>query len=313
MENTKILFAGIGGVGGFFGGMLAYHFENNSNVTVSFIARGEHLKEIKTSGLKIVTGETQIIANPSICTDIIADVGIIDFIFICTKTYDLKNISENLGPSIDENTVIITLLNGTNNHKIVQKLYPNNLVLNGCVYIVSRLKNPGLIENSGNIQTLYFGKDNYENEKLNHLEKLLNIAKINANYTNCISQIVWEKFIFLSPIATATTALNKTIGELMQDTSDITFIMGLIDEVKHLAKAKKISLRSDITEITIAKLKSLPYQTTTSMHSDFQLKKSKTELEAITTIVIQEGDKYALKVPNYTYALERILSNINYQ
>lgn len=309
MKNTKILFAGIGGVGGYFGGLLAHHYENNKNVEVSFIARGEHLKEIKKRGLHVIKGENQFIAKPNICTDNCDDVGIVDFIIICTKTYDLENISKSLLPCINENTVLITLLNGPNNQQIIQKIYPNNLVLNGCVYLVSRLKKPGVIENSGNIQTLYFGKDHYDNQRLYHLENLFKEAKIEANYSRNISQIIWEKFIFLSPIATATTSLNKTIGELIQNNDDLDIIIALIEELNEIAKAKEIYLPNDITEKTIAKLRLLPFQTTTSMHSDFQNMKPKTELEALTTFVIKEGKKCNIKTPNYILALELIMRN----
>ena len=37
---TKILIAGIGGVGGYFGGLLAKHYYNNSDIEIHFIARG---------------------------------------------------------------------------------------------------------------------------------------------------------------------------------------------------------------------------------------------------------------------------------
>ena len=46
----RILLFGTGGAGGFFGAQLA-----NAGEDVVFIARGEHLKAIRTSGLLIET------------------------------------------------------------------------------------------------------------------------------------------------------------------------------------------------------------------------------------------------------------------
>ncbi len=54
MTKTKIIIAGIGGVGGYFGGLLAKYFYNNVNVEINFFARGGHLKEIQNNGLKVV-------------------------------------------------------------------------------------------------------------------------------------------------------------------------------------------------------------------------------------------------------------------
>jgi 2-dehydropantoate 2-reductase len=53
-EKVKILVAGIGGVGGYFGGLLARKFENSEEVNIAFLARGEHLAKIRASGLKVI-------------------------------------------------------------------------------------------------------------------------------------------------------------------------------------------------------------------------------------------------------------------
>jgi len=46
MTKTKIVLAEIGGVGGYFGGLLAKHFADNEKVEINFVARGEHLKKM---------------------------------------------------------------------------------------------------------------------------------------------------------------------------------------------------------------------------------------------------------------------------
>jgi ketopantoate reductase len=45
MKKTKIVVAGIGGVGGYFGGMLAKKYFNHDAVEIHFLARGNHLQE----------------------------------------------------------------------------------------------------------------------------------------------------------------------------------------------------------------------------------------------------------------------------
>ena len=47
MQKIKIAILGMGGVGGYYGGKLAYTFGvDNDDVKIYFIARGEHLKAI---------------------------------------------------------------------------------------------------------------------------------------------------------------------------------------------------------------------------------------------------------------------------
>ncbi len=306
MTKTKISIAGIGGVGGYFGGLLANHFYEHQNVEINFFVRGEHLKEIQANGLKVIKGESEFIAKPTLATDNPAEIGISDFILISTKSYDLEAVVEQLRPCINRDTIILPLLNGVDSKERIQGIFPDNMVLDGCVYIVSRLKQAGVIENSGNIQTLYFGLDNVVHDKLLLLENLLKKANIEASLSDNIATIIWEKFIFVSPTATATSFFDACIGELIADTEKREATISLIEEVKQIAKVKRIKVSVDSTEKTLAKLKALPFETTSSMHTDFKNNKPNTELETLTAYVVNEGRKYNLETPTYTKMHEEL-------
>lgn len=299
MTKTKIIIAGIGGVGGYFGGLLAKHFFDNKEVEISFVARGEHLEEIQKNGLKVIKGKNEFIAQPAIATNNPKEIGIADLVIICTKSYDLETVIEQLKPSIGRNTIILPLLNGVDSKEKITNIFPENIVLDGCVYIVSRLKQPGIIENSGNIQTLYFGIDHFTNEKLFFFENLFKEAQIEATLSQNISTIIWEKFIFLSPTATATSYYDKCIGEILSDKECLKTTTALIEEVKQVAKANNIKISDDITEKTLNKLKALPFETTSSMHTDFKNKKPNTELHSLTGYLLKEGLKHGIATPTY--------------
>ena len=302
--ETKIIIAGIGGVGGYFGGLLAKHFYDKEDVEISFFARGRHLKEIQDNGLKVIQGDSEFIAKPTLATDNPMEIGIADFIIVATKSYDLETIIEQLRPCINLDTIILPLLNGVDSKERIENILPINIVLDGCVYIVSRLKQAGVIENRGNIQTLYFGIDNFVNDKLLMLENLFKDANIEAFLSKNISTIIWEKFIFISPTATATSYFDKCIGELIADQEKLTMTVLLIEEVKQLAKVKQIGISDGITEKTLNKLKTLPFEPTYSLHSDIQNNKPTNELKSLTGYVVSEGRKYNLETPIYikTYA-----------
>ena len=297
--KTSITIAGIGGVGGYFGGLLAKHFYESKEVEINFIARGEHLKEIQENGLKVIKGDSEFIAKPNIATDNASDIGFTKFLIACTKSFDLETILHQLAPCIDRNTIILPLLNGVVSRERIKKMYPDNMVLDGCAYIVARLKAPGIVENSGNIQTLFFGKDGQKNDKLELLEELIKQAGIEATLSSHISSIVWEKYVFISPTATATSYFNNSIGEILADEHKVSKIKLLIEEVKQIADAKGISLSDDISKKTLNKLKSLPYEATSSMHSDFRNKKENTELNALTYYVLNEATNYRISLPTY--------------
>lgn len=299
MVKNKIIIAGIGGVGGYFGGLLAKYFYDNDDVGIGFVARGEHLRAIRANGLKVIVGNNEFIARPKWITDDPNDIRKADLIIISTKSYDLEAVIGQLRPCIDSGTLILPLLNGVDSREKIQDMLPANTVLDGCVYIISRLKQSGVIENSGNIQDLYFGIDNFLDDRLSLFKDLFKEAGINAFLSETISTIIWEKFIFISPTATATSYFDKCIGEILANGESLRALTALIEEVRQVAMAKGIRVPENIKEITLNKLKALPFETTSSMHSDFKGNKEKNELESLTAYVLTEGQRYGLEMPTY--------------
>jgi len=299
-NKTKIVIAGIGGVGGYFGGLLAKSYAGNDNIEIYFIARGKHLEKIESNGLKVIKGDIEFVAKPHLATNDVAKIGASDYIMISTKNYDLVEMLNQLSPCVTANTVILPLLNGVEAVEKIRTQFPNNLVPAGCAYIVSAIKEPGIVENMGNRQEIYFGLDNESDIRLSVLLDLFKSAGIEATLSNEISKIIWEKFIFLSCIATATSYYDKTIGQLLQDHKNE--LLDLLKEVTNIAKAKNITVDQNIGEKAMAHYSALPSSATSSMHRDFQSGSSQTELQSITGYVVKQAEKLNLKTPTFQKA-----------
>lgn len=304
MTKTKILIAGIGAVGGYFGGLLAKHFQDSEQVSVNFLARGENLEQIKANGLKVIKGKDEFVAKPALATDNAETIGIVDFILISTKTYDLQAMITQLKPCIGKDTIIIPLLNGVDSREKIQGWLPDNIVTDGCVYIVSRLTAPGIVENKGNIQKLFFGLDNVSDQRLELLEKCMKESGMDATLSTAVSGVIWEKFIFISPTASTTSYFNVPFGNMLADPEKLNVLKLLIEEIKVIAKAKSIVVAEDITDRTLNIAKALPYETTSSMHTDMLNGKLVTELESLVGYVVREGKKYGVAVPMYSKVYE---------
>ena len=98
----RIAVLGIGGVGGYYGGKLARHYDSGGDVEVAFIARGEHLEQIRKRGLKLLTPEGNLTATPAIATDNPNEIGLVDLMIICVKTYDLESWMRILEKNVGE-------------------------------------------------------------------------------------------------------------------------------------------------------------------------------------------------------------------
>jgi 2-dehydropantoate 2-reductase len=310
-KKIRIVIAGIGGVGGYFGGMLAKKYQNSSEVEIVFVARGEHLRQIQNSGLKVLTIGAEFTAIPALASDSPHHIGIADYLLICTKSYDLDSIINQLKPCIDKNTIVLPLLNGVDGIERIKALLPDRMVLSGCVYIVSRLKEAGIVENMSNIQKLFFGLEKMTSPNLEKLEKLLISAGIEATLTKDINAVIWEKFIYISAIATATCYYNNCLGELLEDHIKRENLYQLIDEVSQIALAKGVITDPDIVMKTQNKLKLFPYESTSSMHSDYKNHKQQTEIETLTGYVVREGIKMEIPTPVFEKAYKELIITPN--
>ncbi|WP_431121059.1 ketopantoate reductase family protein [Flagellimonas flava] len=299
MGATRILIAGIGGVGGFFGGLLAKQFEDSPRVEVSFLARGAHLKKIQEAGLTVIEGEEQFVAVPKLASDNASEIGEVDYIIVCTKSYDLEQTIEQLAPCIGPQTVILPLLNGVDCRDRIQKLLPNNLVCDGCVYIIARLSRPGVVENLGNIKKLFFGMEGGSDARLYALENMLRMAGVAVTLTPHIEKMIWEKFVFISVMATATTYFDAPVGPILADTEKRNTTIALVNEVAQVAQAKGIAISTNMPEKVLAKLETLPGTATSSLHSDFQHKKTDTEVESLVGYVVTAAQLFSVEVPTY--------------
>lgn len=87
----NIAVIGIGGVGGYFGGKLTQLLYGNKDLHIYFVARNQHIVEIKSTGLVLDTDDGLIICKPTLATDTISELPQLYLCIICVKSYDLEN------------------------------------------------------------------------------------------------------------------------------------------------------------------------------------------------------------------------------
>ncbi|MFN7099186.1 MAG: ketopantoate reductase family protein [Flavobacterium sp.] len=304
--KTKIGIIGIGGVGGYFGGLLAEAYKDSENIEIIFIARGETQNAIAQKGLKITTDTTESIVFPTLVSNNPAEIGTLDVLICATKTYDIESSLASIKECINSGTMILPLNNGVDATERIQTLFPENTILQACVYIVSMIEAPGIIKKIGAFEKLFFGSTTEPISKLERLQSIFINAKIESYLVENIEETVWEKFIFISALASATSYLNQNIGGILNIPSNKELYILLLNEIAAVALAKGIKLPNDIIAQTITKLERTPHNNTSSMHRDFLAGKT-TEVKSLTEYVVAEGFKYGIPTPNYQTILNELI------
>ena len=294
----KIAIVGIGGVGGYYGGLLAKRYFDDEDVEIVFIARGDHLEQIKKNGLNLITEKETFTVRPDLATDNPTGCGIFNCVIFCVKTYGLEKSAKLLSPSIYENTVVISLLNGVDNADRLSAVLNKGKIFNGCVYIGAHIVRPGVVQQAGSMNQLFFGNKSDDKIEATYIENILKQANINAQYRTDIENIVWEKYVLISAFATATTFLGKTMRGIIDSKNGRELLDDLLTEVFRVAEAKQIYLPKNIRKEIIAKVSTFPPEIKTSMQMDSE-KGNQTELETFTGYIVREAGKYGISVPTY--------------
>lgn len=292
----RIAVIGIGGVGGYFGGRLARHYAGSRNVEIIFVARGEHLRRIRQNGLRQITVEGNFTAVPALATDRPEDCGRLDLALFCVKGYSLEESARQIRNNVDRGSTVISLLNGVDNVRLLKTILPETRILNGCVYIGAHIVEPGVVRQAGGSCQLFFGPEDGDLSGLPAIASVLQAADIKAVLTADIRTVVWEKYLFVSPLASATAYLGQPMGAFVEKGANRDFLKGLMQEVAAVGIAQGVAISDEMIRAALAKNSEFPYETKTSLQMDFESGR-KIEIDIFTGYIVRKGRQLGIATP----------------
>ncbi|MDX9801108.1 MAG: ketopantoate reductase family protein [Spirochaetia bacterium] len=307
---NHICIAGLGGVGGYFGGMIALNITSNykDKRDVTFIARGPHLEAVKKNGLVIKpwTGEP-FTCYPNVATDRVSDLPYLNLIIAAVKGYDLEDMMKSLKEKITDETVIIPLLNGVDNEEKIRKVTVKGIILPSCVYIASKIEEPGVISMMGDMARIVSGPDlgnpDYDKEEIIAFFKSMGI---NFKWDENPQIPIWKKFIFIAPAALITAANNVTINGIAGDPALKSDFYGIMEEIRAIAEKKDIILPADSEEKSYKIVENIDKNAKTSFQLDLEKGKSKTEIDTFGYSIVRMGKETGISTP----VTEKVLKTI---
>ncbi len=288
----RIAIVGLGGVGAYIGAKLSALKDEHE---IIFLARGEHLKEIKEHGLRMIDVNEEKSYYPTSASQTAS--RHLDIVFLCTKSYQSKEALKGLSNSLSESTIIIPVSNGVDNKEELQPL-TSARVFDACVYIVSHLIKPGLVKKSTDIFALVLPMALQE-----ETEALLLKAGLRHKFSSDIKKELWKKFLFISAMGTMTSYYGIGMGSVYkQHTKELE---GLLNEIYGIARAEGILLEPKAIDKAMETASKLPLDAPTSLWLD--LKKGKgSELESLSHYLIKKAKEHGIETPIMQKIYERL-------
>ena len=155
----KFTIVGTGGTGGTIGAYLA-----QAGNDVTFIARGKHLEAIREKGLTVHTEHRgDILIRPAQAASMDDCHGMPpDVMFVCVKYYSLEDAIAFAKRTAGPDTLIIPILNVFGTGEVMQQQLPGLTCLDGCMYIVAKIQEPGVIVQPNEMAISYKAVDDLE-------------------------------------------------------------------------------------------------------------------------------------------------------
>ncbi len=288
----RLAVIGAGGVGGYFGAKLAA-----SDNSVTFVARGKQFDAIQRNGLAVLSPCGDFHLDAVHVVDSIAKVERVDLVLVAVKLWDTEEVARALKPLVDQGAAVLSLQNGVEKDDILKKHLTAGSILGGVCYISASIASPGVIRHSGTIQRIVFGE--YGGQQSARSQTMLDAfrhAGIDADISNSIERLIWEKFVFLVGLSGATTAMRQAIGVIRENRRTRSFLLDLMREVVEVGRARGIQLSEDYAQDRIAFCDTLPAAMTSSMHYDLD-HGNRLELPWLSGGVVELASKVGVETP----------------
>jgi 2-dehydropantoate 2-reductase len=298
----RIAIVGAGAVGGFYGARLA-----RVGHEVTFVARGANLDAIRARGIRVRSALGDFDAAAGAESDP-ARVGPSDLVLVAVKTYSNRKALPLVVPMVGSGTVVLPLQNGVDSADEVAALVGRGPVLAGTTYIAATLVEPGVVEHVGTVRRIVFGEafgDRVVTPRVERVRSVLAEADIQAEAAADIRVPLWEKLIFLAPIAGLTAAARLPVGPAWAHAEFRDVYDRAAAEIEAIARHEGVAVAVDVCEQKRRYLDGAPGTMRTSMMVDI-VSGRPLELEALLGSIVRRGRQAGIQTP-VTSALYGIL------
>lgn len=298
----KIAIMGTGGVGGYFGAKLALGGND-----VSFIARGAHLAAIKERGLTVHSPLGDLHLPTPRATDTPADIGPVDVVLFGVKLWDTAAAAEAIKPLIGPQTMVVSLQNGVVKDDLLTAVLGKAAIAGGVCYIAATIEAPGVIGHANPLQKMVFGEyGGQRTARIEHFHEACVRSGIEAEISDDISRVIWEKFVLLVGMSATTAATRCPIGMVRSHPASRRLLEAVMQETVDVGRAEGVGLAADFAQDRLRFCDGLPADMTASMLRDLE-RGNQLEVEWLSGDVSARGRRLGIPTP-YNTAVFDILA-----
>jgi len=218
----------------------------------------------------------------------------VDAVLVTVKATQLQDAITRVPPAVLGDALVIPFLNGLEHVEILRRIYPPDHVVPGTIRIESARVRPGLIRHTSPLAGIEIVP------AADGVGARLRAAGFDVRIRPDEKVMLWEKFVFLAPMALLTTDARANVGTIRTERrKDLTALLG---EVTSIARAEGVMI--DPASI-LRFMDAIPGSMETSMQRD-QAAGRPLEIDALGGALLRRAVKAGIDVPVTRKLVERI-------
>ncbi len=288
----NIAIMGTGGVGGYYGGLLARHGHE-----VTFIARGAHLQAIRERGLQVKSVHGDFTIAPARATDDPAEIGVVDLVLFCVKTTHTDEAAPVIRPLVGPETTVLSLQNGIDAAERIGAVVGMEHMIGGMTQVSSFVESPGVIRQVSQFRRIVIGEfDGEISPRVQAIVEAFRPTGVTIEAATDIRKALWTKFLFIAAISGVGSLVRLEIGAYRHIPETRALLERLMREVESLARAQGIALDDDVVEKSLAFIDNAAPDIKPSMQRDVESGRP-SELESLIGVIGRMGSELGIPTP----------------
>ena len=288
----RIAILGAGGVGGYFGALLA-----RAGHDIVLYARGENLNAIREHGITIrdVNGAFTV---PIGATNDVAGLAGASFAIIAVKSYSLNEIAPVARELALGGATIVPLLNGVEAASDLERDgVPRSQLLGGQTNVSAFKAEPGVIQRALWRERVVVGElDGVLSDRVTSLVEVLRSGGIESIATTNIVVELWRKFNMLCAMAAACGMARSDVAGIRDTQLGHLLIERAVGEIAAVGRAKGVALPDSQEAAIMRGIEALPGTMKPSFLLDVE-RGGPTELDVLSGAVSRFGRDTGVPTP----------------
>jgi len=288
----RFLIVGVGAVGSVFLSFLS----RVGHQVLGLVKAGRSLRKIKVEGIWGEFEQEVITVEDLNSVEYIPDV-----IVLSVKSYDTQRALEELSPFVEKGSYILIAQNGYGNYEKAVKLFGADKVILSRIIFGAKRMNVDRVRITVCADHVVIGSPSghIKEEFLNTLASIFSKAGIPTRQEKEVYKYLWEKIIYNCALNPLGALFELTYGQLIENPYTKEIINGIIDEIFKVLKAHRIqtfhSSSEEYKKHFYEKLLPPTANHYPSMLED--IKKGKTEIDALNGAIVELGQRANIETP----------------